>query len=253
LELPSEVDVDESSFADVIPLLPSLFADWRSDTEKRMLKEFGRMLNKPHRPRNQWSKILDDALKSCSPVETESTDEESSDTAAQLAEKIVLATTVFKCNDCSSPYWALNHWNDSDEEVDDECFDDDDFNESDSLWFRPNQRSSDATVPLFYPEVMRHRCLTRKVDFTYDNSDPSVKLDQLHRTRMRWSCKRLKVDKKAKTMMEAIVKHCGLDPAFATPKHMDDHNVLLGCPLCAEWLADDALVPVFGWRAAVRI
>jgi len=56
-------------------------------------------------------------------------------------------------------------------------------------------------------------------------------------------------------MMESIVEHCGLDPAFATAKDMDDHDTLLGCPLCAKWndvSSDNALVPVFGWRTALK-
>ena len=73
---------------------------------------------------------------------------------------------------------------------------------------------------------------------------------------MSWSYKRLRVDQEAKKMMESIVEHCGLDPAFATAKDMDDHDTLLGCPLCAKWndvSSDNALVPVFGWRTAVGV
>lgn len=31
LELPNEVTVDVSNFAEVVPLLPSLFSDWRAE------------------------------------------------------------------------------------------------------------------------------------------------------------------------------------------------------------------------------
>lgn len=250
LELPNEVEVDESSFAEVVTLLPSLFADWRSDIRKRMLKEFGRMLHSNTQGhRKPWPKFSIVNVGSSSRAATESAEESQSDVDPQLAEQIILATTVFKCNDCSTPYWALQHYIDSDDEEDDE-----DFGESAHIWDGHGDRVSDATEPLFYPEVMSHSCLTRKVNFIYDNSDPSLNLEQPHRIRTRWSCKRLKIDKKAKTMMEKIVECCGLEPEFATPENMDYQDALLACPLCAEWCdfpSEDAQVPVFGWRAAV--
>jgi len=140
--------------------------------------------------------------------------------------------------------------------TDDDDDDDDDDDESGPPSDYSNQQSSDGTEPLFYPEVMTHRCLTHKVNFISDDgSDPSVSLEQLHRIRIGWSCKGLRIDTKAKTMMEGIIKHCGLEPLFATPKDMDDQDILLGCPLCAQWpnyTSDNAKVSVFGWKAALK-
>jgi len=231
LELPNEVEVDESSFADVVPLLPSLFADWRVHIEKQMLKGFGRMLKQAQGGGMGWrNQIYDVAARE----DTESVDENSSDEDTELAEKMALATTIFKCHDCSYSNWA---WNLSDDE-DDEDFD-------------AFERPLATREPLFYPRVLGHHCLTRKVG---DKSEPSMSLDRLNRTRMGWSCRKLRVDKRAKTMMEGIVEHCGLEPLFATLMDMDDHDALLGCPLCAKWpvsTSNDAEIPVFGWRAAV--
>jgi hypothetical protein len=258
LELPNEVDVDESSFAEVVPLLPSLFAEWRVDVDDRMLQGFRRMLNKARKPNRRVSEssfvMYDDEFSGGSSGEssgegTESEEEEIPDTDEQLKEQIVLATTVFKCQSCLSPNWAMGRWNSDDSE------DDDDFDEFDPLWGLFPQRPN-LIQPLFYPNVLDHQCLTRRARMSYNNSDPSISLDQLHRARTGWSCKILKVNKEAKTMMEVIVEHCGLNPAFATPKDMDERGVLLGCALCAQWsdrTSDDATVHVFGWRTAVGI
>jgi len=241
LELPSEVEVDESSFADIIPLLPSLFADWRVDIEKQMLKGFGRMVKNPQRATRGLAFL--GPFRAFIREDTESVDEDSSDEDTGLAENIALATTVFKCHDCSFFNWTTNYWDLSDDS------DDEDFG---SLAFA--EGPSAAREPLFYPHVMGHQCLTRKVDFSCDRSDPSVFLDQLERTRTSWSCEKLKVSKRAKTMMEAIVEQCGHEPLSATVNDMDNQDTLLGCPLCANWsdsTSNDAKIPVFGWRAAV--
>jgi len=185
----------------------------------------------------------DDLAGSSSGEGADSGEEDLSHSDAQLAEQIVLATTVFKCQVCS-PNWPSNRWNldDSDE--------DDDFDDFNPLWGIPCNRP----MPLFYPKVMGHDCLTRKVKSFYDGPDPSVSLDQLRRARTGWTCKSLILDKKAKAMMEVIVECCGLDPAFATPKDLDHRDALLGCSLCATWLpsSEEAVVLVFGWRSALE-
>jgi hypothetical protein len=246
LELPSEVEVDESSFADIIPLLPSLFADWRVDIEKQILKGFRRMMKNSQRATRDLAFL--GPFGAFVREDTESVDEDSSDEDTELAENIALATTVFECHDCSFSNWTTNYWDISD--------DDDDEDEDEDFGILGISQGSAAKKPLFYPHVMGHQCLTRKVDFSCDRFDPSIFLDQLDRTRTSWSCKKLRISKRAKTMMEAIVERCGLEPLFATANDMDNQDTLLGCPLCANWTdstSNDAKIPVFGWRAAVGI
>ncbi|KIM88893.1 hypothetical protein PILCRDRAFT_813893 [Piloderma croceum F 1598] len=240
LELPSDVEVDESSFIGIFLLLPSLFADWRVDIEKQMLKGFGRMVKNSQRATRDLAFL--GPFRAFIREDTESVDEDSSDEDTELAENIALATTVFKCHDCSFSNWAT-YWDSSDDE-DDEAIGPFAFSQG-----------SAAREPLFYPHVMGHACLTRKIDFSCDRSDPSIFLDQVDRTRMSWSCKKLEVSKRAKTMMEAIVDRCGLEPLVATANEMDNQDTLLGCPLCANWTdstSNDAKIPVFGWRAALK-
>jgi hypothetical protein len=239
LELPSDVEVDESSFTDIVPLLPSLFANWRVDIEKQLLEAFGRMVKNSQRAARDLAFL--EHFGAFAREDTESVDEDSSDEDTEFAENIALATTVFQCHDCSFANWATNYCDLSDDENDEDI--------------GPYAFSA-AREPLFYPRVMGHACLTRKIDFSCDRSDPSISLDQVDRTRMSWSCKKLEVSKRAKTMMEAIVDRCGLEPLFATADDMDNQDTLLGCPLCANWTdstSNDAEIPVFGWRAAVGI
>lgn len=251
LELPNEIPVNVSKFAEVVPLLPSLFADWRATIRKQILLRFSRHLQEQqHRVRggsisDVFAGISGAAGGVAVPFDNQL------DEDPQLVRKIALATTVFKCRNCGSGgFIGRVPGFDSDE--------DGENNEgdlSDILDFTLG-RSSDISEPLFYPKVMGHRCLTKKSSRVSNNIDPSTSLDEFYSQRAKWSCKNLRIDNKAGMMMEEIVKAYGLDPLIATVQDMDDLDAWLGCPHCADWRdphTDNAKVRVFKWRAAVSI
>lgn len=248
LELPSENLVDSSKFAEVVPLLPSLFTEWRAKIRRQICLKFDRHLLE--KQRHIWIESISDTLASGSGQadHVDQLAEGHLEGDLQLSQRIALATTVFKCCDCGSG-GIFGH----SEPVSDDDADEDEGNISD-LFELNLQRSSDISEPLFYPKVMGHRCLTRKKFWAPTGSDPSIDLDEFYGQRSKWSCKGLRVDNMAGMAMEDIIKACGLDPLIATAQEMDDLSVWLGCSLCADRLdprTDDVKVRVFKWRAAV--
>lgn len=225
LELPNEITVDESSFAEVIPLLPGLFADWRKNIEAQMLECLGRGAIDER-------DIYDD--ESPSP----SAESPSKPSATELLHEIQLATTVFRCTACTGGQYLFDLLQDS-------MMDN----------YHRLYHHVDKSEPLFYPKVMSHQCLTRKTHYTTDRNDVSVYLEQTLLARQPLSCRRLEVNKAAESMMKAIVKFCELDPAAATVNDLDELDVWFGCPECPRWHGgpDHAEVSVFGWRAAVSV
>lgn len=223
LELPNEVDVQESTFDDVIPLLPTLLADWAQGIQAKMTKVA------QHVPKSSHV--------SSSPDSSDDPNENSENSAIMN-----LATTVFRCNDCYSSWWWPGV-----EESDSTSSSEDDNDLMSPL-------ASNYSELLFYPKVMGHRCLTHAIDFPWNNSDPSVVLDSDLLIRRQWSKTCLTVDKTAGTSMADMIKTCGLDPIITTVHDMDELDPLLGCPMCATWAdfsVPNAEVKVFGWRAAV--
>lgn len=237
LEMPKDVTVDESSFDKIIPLLPSIFSDWRAESE-RHLKSVPPTKEKGANWRSNalllaYMGHAGVVYDSCSDPEDETEDREG-------PHNLTLATTVFVCLDCSapSPFDLMYDGYDSSDEED----------------ILPWRSREDKHVPLFYPKVMGHRCLTRESHYNYGRTDPSQYLDDFCMRRTKWSCESIKTDKKLSKMMESIIEACDLDPLTATISDMDGLDAWLACPRCASWsdaATDDAQLPAFGWYSAV--
>ena len=226
LELPSEVDVQESSFADVIPSLPMLMADWAQGIKAKM--------SEAAQPPNIYSNSY--SSPGCS---------DGPDLDDQNNTKKDLATTVFRCTDCYSSDGYSSWWTPDVEDSSSSSEDDD------ALMYPLTSNYSEL---LFYPKVMGHRCLTSKADFPWNITDPSIELNSEARSRRQWTESFLVVDETAGTAMADIIKTCSLDPTTTTVRDMDELDPWLGCSKCAKWAnlsVPNAEVKVFGWRAAV--
>lgn len=240
LELPSDVNVTESSFDEVIPLLPNLIDEWRAKIKKHLLRKM------TGEQKNELERIA--IMKLCG-LSNDEVNLETEETEDEMAERMKLAITVFKCRLCSPTRHA---WIDSDDDFGYEM--NDSF--SDVLGILPP-----TSKPLFYPKVFGHRCLTKPEGLGWlfgfsDGVDPSVKLDSLASERKRWTCEYLRLDKASRKIVEGVVKACGLDPATTTADTMDEFNPRLGCITCARWLdgeSDLAEMDAFGWRTAVSV
>jgi hypothetical protein len=238
LELPNEVDVDESSFSEVVPLLPIIFDRWRTDITRRLVDRVRQGQNDERGLREQEITNNGDLLPKGEVVE-------------DPAEKMKLATTVFKCRKCVRLDESF-HGQALLDQLGDVCL----------ACHRPIALS-DFSNPLFYPQVLGHRCLTVVSDEYFDTPtrDPSVKLDmdispwvpRRYRHRQNWDPNCLAIDMRASEMVEHIIRVCGLDPATTTAGDMDKLDARLGCPECVRWHdgLEGASTQVFGWRTAV--
>jgi hypothetical protein len=244
LELPNEDLVEESSFSELVPLLPNIFDRWRMDVNQRLTAR----VRQAHEDERAWRKRWNAIATTSSHLK--STDE----TLENPAEKMKLATTVFKCRACMEM--------------------DDDFQGTDRLHqllgnvnnacHRPFS-STDVTNPLFYPKILGHQCLTVAPDKIMDlpSRDPSIKLHMdlstwvpfRFRHRQRWDPGCLAIDARAGEIVEHFIRACGLDPTITTADDMDKLDARLGCSECIK-LSDaehTASIAVFGWRSAVSI
>jgi hypothetical protein len=229
IEQSVEINVDESSFAEVVPLLPGIFDEWRADIHKKLVKNVR----------------IDGG-----------SENENSPSDEVITKKINLATTVFRCSRCSSaryrngPMW--DDYYDSDSEFDFD-FDLDGF-----PFFDKNVTPKlKTTNPLFYPNVLAHRCLTKPSGWCIPSvhNDPTVILDALSAYRKEWSCEDLVVDKSAGKIVKSLVNLCGLDPASATVGDMDELDARFVCTLCNPRIKESErpiTVLTRGWREAVR-
>ncbi|KAF7966416.1 hypothetical protein HWV62_1891 [Athelia sp. TMB] len=188
LEFPSEVTVNVSTFRNILPQLSVCFAEWRKHLKAKIIQSL-----------DPTAELL-------------------------LESTIHLATTVFRCEQCS----LLN------------CFE--------------NAGDSDNVV-LFYPEVLNHQCFTRTLSYGGHANDVSLHLERQSTARKPWSCENLVIDENASKSMDAIVRFCNLDPDSATVADLDNVTTIwFGCPKCVEWPAHSshARVPLYGWRAAIK-
>ncbi|KAF8215828.1 hypothetical protein K438DRAFT_1799507, partial [Mycena galopus ATCC 62051] len=122
-------------------------------------------------------------------------------------DRLKLATSVFKCSSCG---------NGSDIYFDD-------------LLSYGGGSYHKGCRPLYYPNALAHRCLTRVPDYSMalmllsgDMSKDCV-----------WRSTVLKFDKDTAGYVEKIVRACGLDPATATVADMDAADKRLACHACA--------------------
>lgn len=162
---------------------------------------------------------------------------------ADLTEALSLATTVFRCKACSPlplTFYEEESWDDS--------------------WFPGvlSSRSTGLRSPLFYPNVMGHRCLTKQRLYGPDYlfADPTTQLNYSPNLRTKWSGAPLQLDNVAKDMVSKVVETCGLDPLTTTTMQMDILNPKLACLECVAWdseIQDLCQASVFTWRAAVGL
>jgi hypothetical protein len=225
IDQPADVDVDESSFTDIIPLLPDMVDEWRVDIDTQLVE----CVKKYKKGGERTRKNDHDAV----------------------AEKMKLATTVFNCHLCDM--------DDSSEDEDNRSFDD----ENEDNWSSDDEDEDNRSVlgrnffkALFYPNVLGHRCLTKLEDpeLTLESRrDPAVVLGSSH-YRQKWTCEWLGLDERAGRIVASLIKAAGLDPATTTAADMDELDARFACLLCPK-LADfvgQAVVWAFGWRFAVR-
>lgn len=293
LELPNDIDVDESSFSEVVRLLPNIFGRWltgiihelatrvwQAEKDEKILlqdeQEIQAIVSASDTPDigDRWQAVIiqqlaakfrqaaeDDGKLFQHDDEVTTSEPDPPDSKAQTppadrtiedaVEKMKLATTVFKCRRCA------------------ESLSDSDFRMGNATFacHRP-PGIPDAMYPLFYPQILGHRCLTIKERdpwYLQSDIDPVAKLfmdtspftDMSWRCRQKWDCLCLAVDTQSGQRMEKIVVACGLDPATATSQDMDEVDARLGCPDCLKWLCpgvtDTAKMNTYGWRSAVSV
>ena len=215
IDQPADVDVDESSFTDIIPLLPDMVDEWRVDINTKLAE-----CVKKYKKGGERTQSMD----------SNEDDERKNDHDDVVAERMKLATTVFNCHLC-----------DMDDLSDDES-------ESDPRVLEPNFFKA-----LFYPNVLGHRCLTKPEDpgFTFDSRRD---LTGPFHFRQKWTCEWLGLDERAGRIVASLIEASGLDPATTTAADMDELDARFACLLCAKMadLIGHAVVWAFGWRFAVR-
>jgi hypothetical protein len=239
LEQPSEVTVDESSFTDILPILPDLIASWRQSINVEIITV---LKNNNNRRRKRFSlaqaMLLYMGFDDGDGLEFDDGVSEDDDTPLPdddvLSAKVKLATTVFRCTSCTNQHSFLY----------------DDFSMySDDGSAQPN--------PLFYPQVLGHRCLTRSHEPSWPWDIPGEfikRLDNYSRTREKWDTCHLQLDVRMGKMVEAVLEVAKMDPATATPKDMDDLGAWFACLKCAiPRTAKTARTMAYGWRDAVRL
>jgi hypothetical protein len=230
----TDVEVDVSSFNDIIPLLPELVMEWRESIKREMIqlvKMHGRSYLDLELMMFELDGYIDEDMAAL--PNSHLTDEE-------LCQKLALASTVFTC-DCGDSY------NDSS------------FYDSDD----PDDYGSVYKV-LFYPQVMGHSCLTRGPkrflwELSASHPDPSCRLDSCRSERKRWDSSNLSLHTPASRTARDIIQLAGLDPDLATSHQMDQLEVRFGCRGCALRVSPeseedddgDPAFPVFDWRGAV--
>lgn len=218
LQLPPDIDVGHQHLARIIDTMPYLIGQWRQSVDMALVKVV------------KGNKTDEDLFFSCLAMESDSPTLTDSEAEARLN----LATTVFKCQSCSSKFR---------------------FN---SIFFDASDRS--LVEPLFYPRVISHKCNTRfslpLTDKSFaqdsDQNDPSRVFRDPMIIRRVWSSEHLEVDVKAALVVERIVLASGLDPKATSAGEMDAFDRKLGCLECIEWVHDYVEIEMFGWRDAVR-
>lgn len=244
IELPTETEVTEASFAGVVSQLDELITQWRTRNHNSFIDKFKDDL--ALKLQGTADAAADKAMNAEANAST-SADVKGKGKAravetplpskSELVKVLSLATTVFRCEYCSSNFWS--------------------FYEDPFHSYMPPKHSA-STVPLFYPKIMGHRCLTkgRGQDSPMTPSDPISELTGHEaRRRTRWTCAPLGVDEPAGKIVSNLIIACNLDPLTATTAEMDALDPKLAClnAKCVQWdsvIKDSCKAPVFGWRAA---
>lgn len=266
LELPTETQVTEDSFAPIVEKMDDLVGEWRTQILSSLVQKVKDSLC-PHQPRvDRQSGTVDPTLmdntassSSADPVGKGKAKavEQTIPDDSRILQDLSLATTVFNCKSCnpgcgiSYGLYGTDFGSDTDP-----TSSDDDFFDPWGFGLSPRRRHS-GSDPFFFPKVLGHHCLTKQHGFNWeaDNTgDPTKQYDYPMGSRTRWSCHLLQVDEKAGKMAANVITTCGLDPKKATTVEMDQLNHQLACLECLKWSDDEcdkADASVFGWRAAV--
>ncbi|KAG5638024.1 hypothetical protein H0H81_002225 [Sphagnurus paluster] len=230
LEQPTGVLVDETSFTEIVPLLPDLIVNWRRTLDSQLLTILRRGLqvdkrrSRTHFTTWGFNFYDDDTFPSDDSEDSEpSLNKESMSTSDEAVplEKLKLATTVFQCSACSK---TLPDISDSDFE----------FDMDEDFFGYPHK-----SPPLFYPHVLGHSCLTRKMSYHYhwfgiSTHEPASRLDNSDKIRRKWTSGPLHFASRMSNCANKLVKEAGLDPEKATAEDMDNlGDIWFACLECA--------------------
>ena len=252
----ADVEVDVSSFDDIIPLLPELITEWRDSIKRKMMAVIKK--HNTFRATNYLDLMFgmdrstyDDEWECEYGYEAPPVGPNSHLTDEELSRKLTLASTVFTCN-CGDGYDDYPSFYD-DYDSDDE----DDY--------------PSTTKVLFYPQVMGHSCLARDSKmFLWElssTSDPSCRLESRISERKQWDSSGLSLLTTAGKTARHIIQLAGLDPDLATSAEMDQLELRFKCCACAMMVPSDSekddgddenidynyelVFPIFDWRGAV--
>ena len=248
----ADVEVDVSSFDDIISLLPELITKWRDSIKRKLMQVI-----KKHNT-SRGNSYLDfmfgmDRYMDEYEYEYESppVGPNSHLTDEELSRKLTLASTVFTCN-CGDRCDDYPIFYDSDDEDD---------------YPYPS-----AIKVLFYPQVTGHSCLARVSKmFLWEfssTSDPSCRLESGRSERKQWDGSRLSLLTTAGRTARHVIQSAGLDPDLATSAEMDQLELRFRCCACVMMVPPDSenddsdddedngyycdpAYPIFDWRGAV--
>ncbi|KAI6163681.1 hypothetical protein EDD17DRAFT_429687 [Pisolithus thermaeus] len=245
IELPTETEVTEASFADVVSRLDELIIQWRARNYNSFIDKFRDVLTL------KLQRITDAATdkgtnaeaKAGTPADVKgkgkarAVDPPMPD-ESELVKVLSLATTIFRCEYCTpSPWMSI-------------------YEEPFHSFMSPKR--SVSTIPLFYPKLMGHRCLTRG----RGQDSPMTPLESISefpydsRRQTQWTCAPLQIDRQAEAIVSNIIAACNLDPLTTTTAEMDALDPKLAC-LNVRCVQRDGVIKdlckasVFGWRAAL--
>lgn len=255
LTQPSNVEVNISSFDDIIPKIPTMFKAWQEGVHLSMLDAVQRSFKPKISSGLDFGFMLDSS--DYGDDSEDSDEEDRQDMFRSLPEdecriKMKLAATVYSCKTCTH---RAEYGYD---------FESDD---TDTPFYSFSRSQYGFDRPLFYPQVMGHACLSRRM-CAYDfwegrkKADPSTELADSDSARKKWGCSKIFVDKRASEVAAQIVELAGLDPTTATSDDMDKLGLRFICPKCrttkpknpqAVGIEDDEEgMPIFDWRGAVQ-
>ncbi|KAG2094820.1 hypothetical protein BD769DRAFT_1518437 [Suillus cothurnatus] len=241
--LPTETEVTEASFANVASHMDDLVHSWRTRIHSQLRARVRDNLLFSGKRRARAERVAPDPLYEeyveslGATIDVKGKKKEVSlpvPDDAEIDQMIPLATTVFRCKTCTPSIGLPGDLSDSDY---------DDF-----LDILGGRRS--RSIPLFYPKVMGHCCLTRSRTLPWDyfaTDDPNFRIDFPMSTRTKWNT--------ASAAARTVVEACGEDPLITTATKMDELDPRLACLDCMKWSkheVNQGEVPVFTWRSAVQ-
>ncbi|TFK33282.1 hypothetical protein BDQ12DRAFT_691362 [Crucibulum laeve] len=232
----AEVEVNEHSYADVIPLIPDLIDIWRNDIHSKLIESMQFHSVRRQSGNSLLYSFMDDDYGYDVDSDFEDgfffgSDEEeeyrmqillrremstlTAESRRQLEKKLALASTVFSCSHCDSPPDDIYGF----------------------ILPSDNNRASDK--PLFYPNILGLSCCTRVCTYFGLSMDSTEKLEnQICEERRTWTCNRVCIHDTFTTLAGLLIKEVGLDPETATTEDMDNLGLQFACRYCPEELDD---------------